>query len=165
MSSAEREGAEMECEICGKREAVCLIYIEGAQMHACAECANGNKILYYLSETDSGTSVPVVRRARTEEGIVEDYGKLIKAARMRMGLSLKELGLKIAEKANYLDLVEREVTLPSLTLARKLEKFLKIQLITSETNVHTTSSAPIAKKELTLLDIAEIERESEKKKK
>lgn len=154
----------MECEICGKREAVCFVYLEGAKMNSCASCARGGKVLYYF---DSGDAVPLLpaRPAKAEEEIADNYGKIIKEARMKMGLSLEGLGLKIAEKANYLDHVEREATLPSLPLARKLEKFLKIKLVESETAQAASSKPAPRKGELTLLDVAEIERKGEKPRK
>jgi putative transcription factor len=154
----------MDCEVCGKKEAVCLVHLEGAKMSACAGCARGGKVLYYFQEDSGPEPLPQVQRSmRTEESIVDGYGKAIKSAREKMGLSLEQLGLKIAEKANYLDHVERETTLPSLSLARKLEKFFRIRLVETESSVHVESSAGYGKKELTLLDVAEIERKEKKK--
>lgn len=151
----------MECEICGKREAVCFVYLEGAKMNSCESCARGGKILYYF---ESESSVPLAPRSssKTEEVIIENYGKIIKEARTKMGLSLEELGMKIAEKANYLDHVERQTMLPSIGLARKLEKFLKVKLIETETTTQTEVKTNYGKKELTLLDVVEIEHKKKK---
>lgn len=152
----------MDCEICGKREAVCMVFLEGANMGSCPSCSRGGKILYYFS-TEEDAPVISTRPVRTEEEITESYGKKIKEARIRLGLTLEELGMKIAEKSNYLDHVEREVTLPSLPLARKLEKFLKITLVEAESVQQGESKAPYGKKELTLMDVVEIERREDKK--
>ncbi len=155
----------MECEICGKKEAVCLAYLEGAKMSACAGCAHGGKILYYFSSESEDENPLVSRRVKSEEDIVDGYGKLIKAAREKAGLTIEQLGLKIAEKANYLDHVEKEKTLPSLDLARKLEKLFKIRLVETSASTQTETKIGYGKKELTLLDVAQIERKEDKKKK
>ncbi|MEW6528301.1 MAG: multiprotein-bridging factor 1 family protein [Candidatus Micrarchaeota archaeon] len=118
-----------ECEICGKKNAIYLIYVEGAQMNSCGECAHGAKIISQLNEQSPNASLVSHRTKTEEEEIVDEYGKIIKKAREKLGLSSKQLALKIAEKANYLEHVEKETCLPSLALARKLEKFLKIKLI------------------------------------
>ncbi|MFA5077541.1 MAG: multiprotein-bridging factor 1 family protein [Candidatus Micrarchaeia archaeon] len=154
----------MECEICGKREAVCLVYLEGAKMNSCQGCSRGGKVLYFF-DSDSPIPTAVQQRPRSEEEIVDDYGKIIRAARMKLGLSLEELGMKIAEKANYLEHVERQTTLPSLPLARKLEKFLKIKLVETTTSITSESAAIHGKKELTLLDMAEMDSMEKKAKK
>lgn len=153
----------MDCEICGRREAVCFAYLEGAKMNCCAQCARGGKVLYNL-DSESGATRPLERpRSRTEEDIVEGYGGLIRSARTSAGLSIEQLGMKIAEKANYLNHIERGEMLPSLAVARKLEKFFKIRLVEAETVQHGGGPG-YAKKELTLLDIAEIEKKEKKKK-
>lgn len=144
----------MECEICGKRDAVCLVHIEGAKMNACAGCAQGGQILHYFdNEKQEIQHLPAM--ARTEEEIVDGYGKIIAEARMKMKLTIEELGLKIGEKANYIEHVEKEIMLPSLVLARKLEKFFRIKLINKE-KTEATKMPEYKKKELTLLDVAEI---------
>ena len=84
---------------------------------------------------------------------------------MKLGLSLEELGMKIAEKANYLEHVERQTTLPTLPLARKLEKFLRIKLVETTTSITSESAATHGKKELTLLDMAEMDSMEKKAKK
>lgn len=156
----------MECEICGKKEAVCLVYLEGAQMNACAGCARGGKVVYYF-ETESGSAAPVhvSQLSRSEEEIVDGYGKLIRSARERMGLTPEQLALRISEKVSYLEHVEKGSLLPTLPLAKKLEKFLKIRLVEMSNTVQTETKLGSGKKELTMLDVAEITRKEDKKKK
>ncbi len=154
----------MECEICGKKEAVCFVYLEGAKMNSCSQCARGGKVLHYFESGEE--SVPIIsQKTRSEEEIAEGYGKIIKDARTRLGLAIADLGLKIAEKANYLEHVEKEDMLPSIQLARKLEKFLKVRLVESGKSVQSEVKLGSGKKELTLLDVAEIEQKEGKRKK
>ncbi len=154
----------MECEICGRREAVCLVYIEGAKMNSCGQCAKGGKV-HYLFGISSSTGLfsaesPVPRaKTRQEQEFVEGYGRRIKDAREKLGLTREALGLKIAEKANYLEMVEKEKNFPSLELTHKLEKMLHIILVQTETEQIQAENKPQpGKSELTLFDVAKIER-------
>ncbi len=161
----------MDCEICGKREAFCLVYLEGAEIGACAPCARGGKVIHYfenhkIGAGEAGSGTPHFSpKPKSEEEIVEGYGKKIRDARVKSGIGLEELGMKIAEKANYLDHIEREDMLPSLAIARKLEKFFGIRLVETETNAQHEMKFAGGKRELTLIDVVEIERKGGRKKK
>ncbi|MEM1666659.1 MAG: multiprotein-bridging factor 1 family protein [Nitrososphaerota archaeon] len=60
---------------------------------------------------------------------VEGFHVRIKNARERMGLSQEELAAQLNEKATLIKKIEQGEVKPSIELARKLEKFLKIQII------------------------------------
>lgn len=57
-----------------------------------------------------------------------DFHRVIREAREKMGLSQEQLGLRIAEKTSVIKLLESGRLKPNIILARKLERFLKIQL-------------------------------------
>jgi len=59
----------------------------------------------------------------------EDYYKVIKQAREKLGLSQEALGRKINEKPSVIKLLESGKLKPDNMLARKLEHFLKVQLL------------------------------------
>jgi putative transcription factor len=59
----------------------------------------------------------------------EDYHKVIKQAREKLGLSQEALGRKINEKPSVIKLLESGKLKPDNMLARKLEHFLKVQLL------------------------------------
>ncbi|MEM3897967.1 MAG: multiprotein-bridging factor 1 family protein [Nitrososphaerota archaeon] len=61
--------------------------------------------------------------------LVENYGELVREARSRMGLTQEELASQIGEKATVIKKIEHGELRPSIELARKLEKFLKIRLL------------------------------------
>ena len=63
--------------------------------------------------------------------MVEDYGSKIRKVRESQGLSQKELGKKIKEKASVVRKIEAGKATPSNTLITKLEHVLKIKLLVS----------------------------------
>lgn len=91
--------------------------------------------------------------------IVDDYAERIRNARIAMGLSREILAQMLKEKESTLRRIELGDLIPSIPLARKIEKILKITLI-EEVNI-TTGEYKSSSLELTLGDIAKIKRRSE----
>jgi len=146
------------CEICGKRKAITKVLIEGAEMMACASCANlGKKISKSPPSKPTSQSYHKMR-IRKEIDIVDGYGWRIKKARQELGLSLEELAKKINEKSGYLEMVEQERTLPSLKLAKKLEAVLKISLITEVVQDVGIGKSGAKRPDLTLADVVVFEK-------
>jgi putative transcription factor len=120
-----------DCEICGRPMAkVYVVEIEGAQMSVCEACAKGKNPLQII-DTRKPQHQPQHRAAERVEGeeeMVEGYGKKLREARDRMGLPLKVLAERIAEKESTLFRVENEKMLPSQVLVKKLERELDIRL-------------------------------------
>ncbi|MEM3031200.1 MAG: multiprotein-bridging factor 1 family protein [Candidatus Micrarchaeia archaeon] len=145
-----------ECEVCGEREAVAVALIEGAKLRVCRECGSGGKLVAELrAQPAPAKSAPKPAR---EVEVAADYAERIRKARERAHLSLEVVAERIAEKASYLDRIERGVTLPSEAAARKLEKELGIILL-EETQ---EDRAPGARKEggkgVTLGDLVVVKR-------
>ena len=139
----------MRCEVCGgqiygkPRKAL----IEGAKMIVCQECAKLGSINSepeVKSSIRSHVSVKRTRRTaapaafltrRTTASVPEDleiregFGSLVRTARERLGLSQEDLGKKIGEKVSILRKIEVEKITPDRRLARKLEHFLKVELL------------------------------------
>ncbi|MEM4272560.1 MAG: multiprotein-bridging factor 1 family protein [Candidatus Bilamarchaeaceae archaeon] len=159
----------MYCDICGKKDASFIIMVEGAKMAACRGCAYHGKILLSLEEGGAGEGRGAAReraprRMREEEDLVEGYGMRIRTAREKRGLRLEEFARQISQKANYLDMIEREKTRPPLEIARKIEKALGITLVEIE---EESIGASIAKKgsgDLSLLDMLEMQNKKKEKK-
>ena len=61
--------------------------------------------------------------------LVEDFGELVKRARIKLGLTQQDLAAQLNEKLTVIKKVEAGQFRPSIQLARKLERFLKIQLL------------------------------------
>ncbi|MCL5430479.1 MAG: multiprotein bridging factor aMBF1 [Candidatus Marsarchaeota archaeon] len=125
-----------DCELCGRKtNDVYILNIENVEMHACARCAKGKKVIRVEKEAKQKAKaiMPTRSNAKPEdEQLVEDYAKVIREAREQMKLPIKVLAELINEKENLILRVEEGRTLPSITLTKKLEKALKIKLTAAE---------------------------------
>jgi ribosome-binding protein aMBF1 (putative translation factor) len=182
----------MECEVCGKLEGPYLTLIEGARLHACANCARMGKILQAPSGSramggpgaggyggagaggagGSGAaggygSGHSLASAAPEYELVDGFGAIMRSARMRMHLPLAVLAEKIAEKESFLERIEHQTTHPSEAIARKIEKELGIQLLEAAGDVGATVAGAGASSSssggVTLGDILQIEQRKKKK--
>jgi len=78
---------------------------------------------------------------------------LVKNAREHMGLSHEELGTKLGEKASVIRKIEQGKLKPDNVLARKLEHFLKIKLLTPLTELKAVSVSKVEEEGLTIGDL------------
>jgi putative transcription factor len=140
----------MDCEICGRKDgAMFYVSIEGARMSACGNCSRGAQIIGRIgSVIDEKTKVstPTIEFKEKETEIVDNYGKMIKDARMRRMLELKDLAKQINENEAYLKHIENEKIMPTIKTAKKLEKELGIRLV-NESTVIVSETNTITKKE------------------
>jgi putative transcription factor len=61
--------------------------------------------------------------------VAEGFGSLVRRAREKMGLSLEDLGRKVAEKVSVIKKIEAEKMMPDQRVAEKLEHALGIKLL------------------------------------
>ena len=126
-----------ECELCGSPvSAPYTVLVEGVELRVCAKCAKGKKVMSRpataraASSSIRGSAPKRVQKVKEEDlEVVEDYGSIIKKARESMGIPIKVLGEMINEKDTLLLRIEEQKTLPSIGLARKLERALNIKLL------------------------------------
>lgn len=113
--------------------------IESVEMQVCTKCATFGKIL----EAPRQAQKAVQRAVEPLFSVVTDAGSLVKRAREQQGLAQKDFALRISEHQSVLQHVETGKQEPSLELARKLEKALRITLIEESTpvTIATTKSA------------------------
>jgi putative transcription factor len=92
-------------------------------------------------------------------GYVEGLGEVVRAARERLGLTQEELANLVHERASVIKKVESGSLKPPLTLAKNLERVLKVRLVRELTDedIHITPP-PSAKRGVTLGDIVSSER-------
>jgi len=126
----------MRCEICGKEAKLRRALVEGVEMMVCDECS---KYSIVLPERKRRMAVPAMKVKKIvpyskdvfEEmrlELVADWGKKIKEARLKKGLSREELGAKVGEKTTTIAKIENEELRPPDETVRKLEKVLEIKL-------------------------------------
>lgn len=157
--------AELYCDICGKGPVRAQILLEGAKLLACARCMKSGKIVHRFYEEGEERPVVVQRMPSglgSGEDIVEGYGKIIKNARERAGLPISVVAERVNEKESYLNAIEKERLKPTVAVAKKLERELKVKLVEKVEQAMAPSAASSTKKfsEPTLGDMLE-----EKKKK
>ena len=120
---------ELYCDICGKGPVRAQILIEGAKVLACGSCMRSGKVIHRFDDEGAPVARPAPATVDSSEEIVEGFGNLIKRAREKAGLPLAVVAERIKEKESYLQALEHERFMPTMDVARKLEKELGIKLV------------------------------------
>jgi putative transcription factor len=121
------------CEMCGTETKTVFALIEGVELKVCSNCASFGKII----------KKPVIKKKpspqnfkRAEREIIqvirEDFSRLIRNKREKLGLKQKEFAKFLAEKESIIHQIESGNYTPSLELARKIERQLGINLVESK---------------------------------
>lgn len=125
----------LRCEVCGNPVygPVNTVQIDGSTFQVCSSCARLGKPIRPKKEASQLNPKPEPAKKPNkmfdELELKEDYYKVIKQAREKLGLSQEALGRKINEKPSVIKLLESGKLKPDNMLARKLEHFLKVQLL------------------------------------
>jgi len=137
----------MRCEVCGRKIRTTSVraQIEGAKLTVCPECSKLGTVIYgeeaaaspsaSSSTTKNFVHIPVIVRkpsapnVQISQEIVDDYATVIRCAREKAGLSVEDLGKKVAERASLLKHIENGKVEPNNQLANRLEHVLKIKLM------------------------------------
>jgi putative transcription factor len=158
--------ADLYCDICGKAPVRAQILLEGAKLLACGSCMRGGKILHRFIDDETGAGGPGTAAGgpytvvEATEEIIEEFGKILRSARERIGLPLSVVAERIREKESYLHAIEGGRLVPTLEVARKLEKELGVKLIerTSATVAPTGPGASKAYTPPTLADMVDVKK-------
>ena len=120
------------CEICGRKEAEIRAAIEGSTLAVCSGCSRYGKVMGRL-KTDIAPNVPrkqpVPKQPEKPEAIVPEYATIIKSKRENRGMKQDEFAKMLNERESLIAHIERGDTLPSIELARKMEKALRVKLV------------------------------------
>ena len=163
----------MRCEVCGCKipGKSFNVMIEGARLTVCGECAKHGKICYdepkLKAVPQRPRAGPITFRVQTKPPsppvdttveLSEDYGKRIRKAREKLGLSHEELGKRLNEKVSLLRKIETGKMTPSDKLATALEHVLKVKLIVpkKEEKIPHAKIPKTASGELTLGDLIQL---------
>ena len=117
----------MQCDLCGAEKELFKAAIENTTLNVCSDCSQFGKVMN-IKEISNQSFKPTVIK-ENQERVVENYGELIKRSRESKGLKQKELAERLAEKESTIHKLETGHLRPSMKLARKLERFLEVQLI------------------------------------
>lgn len=122
----------MNCEMCGKDNAEYKAIIEGTELTVCFGCSKHGKVLKKPQMIFKKKEIKRFQKQEKPEIIVKivvDYGVKIRKARTKKNMTQEEFAKKLNIKESLLTKIENSAFKPSLPLARKLEKLLKIRLI------------------------------------
>ena len=119
----------MDCELCGRQDALVNAIVEGSPMKVCRNCARYGHVIALEKSLEIERPKPKPKLELPSECIIDNYGELIKSAREQLKLTQQELALKIAEKESIIQKLENYCLEPTIELARKLEKFFNMKLI------------------------------------
>lgn len=144
----------MQCEMCGKTvQKTERVMVDGVVLQVCDSCSKFGKKLdvkkvdqtvrYKVPVQHSSLRNDIKTQNKTQKRkplnnpdrelenleVVPEYPELIRSARDRLSWTQEELAAKLLEKKNVIAKLERGEFMPSLKLARKIEKLLDIKLI------------------------------------
>lgn len=140
------------CELCGRQAAEKKkVIVDGTVFNVCIACSKHGKP-YVPAQVPSSSSAkkkkPVAKIQQqkkiitmVDETMIDpDFARLIREARMKMGLTHEQLGMKMSEKAQTLKKFETGALKPDELFAKKLERYLGIKLYVSVSNNNSSSS-------------------------
>ena len=125
--------------MCGREGPTNRAIVEGSMVNVCSRCSKfGNVIDVTPPEFDESKLLrrpfrPVVPVKKPETPsillVVPDYAARVKNAREKALLNQEELAKAIGEKESVIHKVESSQFEPPMNVARKLELYLKIELL------------------------------------
>jgi len=123
----------MACEMCGNKEARIKAEIEGVELTVCSNCAVFGRVLSRPRAVVKNK--PVYSRPAKEpvpeiiERVLDDYHVKIKSAREKRGMKQEEFSKMLNERESIMQKIESGKLTPSIALARKLEKMLRLNIV------------------------------------
>jgi len=123
----------MQCELCGRNtENILAVSIEGVEMDVCADCAkHGKRIIKPRVQRTSVTRTEAKKQQAEEtvEEIIPNYSDRLRAAIGKKDVKLEHLAKRLGLKESELRHYEQGKMKPSISDAKKLEKFFNITIV------------------------------------
>lgn len=131
---------KINCELCGKVDEIFnRALIEGVELNVCSGCSKFGKVLGPVKK-DVIKAIPKEKGIEAKEEkielLVENYAGIIKKKRESMGLSQKDFAKIINERESVVHKIETGNFEPQLSLAKKLEKVLRVKLVEEHEERH-----------------------------
>ena len=134
----------MICEMCGKEVPLTkTVIVEGSRLNVCPNCARFGED-YRANQSGAPISTSVIdqrlekreKRMKTKDiyagtssvELVDDYGGVIREARVAKGMDLEQFAASILEKKGTLAKIESNSLVPDDKIIKKIEKALGIKL-------------------------------------
>ena len=154
----------MLCEMCGAESASLEPRkVSGSVLRVCNSCAGMGKQTSYRESVGHRAFVAQTLEKREqktrykdissdEKVLVSNYGDVVRKARERKGLDHISLAMKISEKKSIITSVESGNMKPNEKLIKKLENFLKINLMEDVEEISSSYKSG-SKKNFTMGDL------------
>lgn len=128
------------CDMCGKETTLQLVEIEGTDLNVCSDCSKYGKVKQRPRPQNRQRSLAAARSARSEKEIIQivksNFSELVRKKREEMGLKQIELARKLSERESIIQKIESGSYTPSISLARKLERSLNLELVEQQEVTH-----------------------------
>src|SRR5262245_26389991 len=118
------------CELCGRQTMEKkMVIVDGTVFNVCIACSKHGKP-YVPASVQMKKKKPVTMKQQRKIGLADatiltpDFARLIREARMKLGLTHEQLGMKMNEKAQLLRKFETGTLKPDELFAKKLERYL-----------------------------------------
>ena len=123
------------CELCGHQTLEKkMVVVDGTVFNVCVACSKHGKPYVPPQVAAKRKKPPLAPKLQKKIGLADEtiltpnFARLIREARMKMGLTHEQLGMKMNEKAQLLKKFETGTLKPDEILAKKLERYLGIKL-------------------------------------
>jgi len=129
----------MKCDMCGSEGKLYQAVIEDAVLNVCHECSKFGKVIGVVKQNEvDNEAVKVGKEPKIEimDMVVQDYAEKIRKKRESLGLKQEEFAKKISEKESLIQKIESGHFEPSIGLAKKIGKFLKVKLVEEHEEKH-----------------------------
>ena len=125
------------CELCGRQSQEKLkVIVDGTVFNVCAACSKHGKP--YVAPQYASKKKKAVQPKQGSKITMSDqtmltpeFPRLIREARMKMGLTHEQMAMKMNEKVQQFRKFETGALKPDELMARKIERFLGIKLYVS----------------------------------
>ena len=122
-----------DCEICGKKAPKLIeITVDSAKFKVCKTCSNFGIAVRRAAIAYKTVTTPYAAPPGPEYTLNPEFAKIIRDARAMCNMSQEDLAKALSEKESVIHRLETGKLTPGLSLARKLERFLKIKLVELE---------------------------------
>ena len=123
------------CELCGNQAfEKKMVVVDGTIFNVCIACSKRGKPYTPPQIAIKKKKKPFAVRPQNKIELADEtiltpnFARLIREARMKMGLTHEQLGMKMNEKAQLLKKFETGSLKPDEIFAKKLERYLGIKL-------------------------------------
>jgi putative transcription factor len=125
------------CELCGHQTfEKKMVIVDGTVFNVCIPCSKRGKP-YVPAQIAVKKKKPLAVKPQKKIELADEtiltpnFARLIREARMKMGLTHEQLGMKMNEKAQLLKKFETGSLKPDEIFAKKLERYLGVKLYVS----------------------------------